>query len=98
MIIGIVVHPVNTEKHPTVPAGFRWACHIGEDWPDMSLCLNAGWAPTQSEAAIAGEAAGVCALKVARFLTPGVECTMPTTVLDTDPTEAEADTVTIEEG
>lgn len=89
-IIGVLVHPVDTAVHTTVPEGWRWACHLGDQWDDIDSCLNAGWAPTESEAAIAGEAAGVCAVKVTQLLSPGTDVQMPTTVLEFDPILEEA--------
>jgi hypothetical protein len=67
VLIGVCVHEVNTLAHPSVPPGFRWAVHVGDSWSDLKTCLNAGWEPTHAVAAMAGEAAGVCAAKVAQL-------------------------------
>jgi hypothetical protein len=84
-----LAHPVDVDTHPTYPPGFRWAVHVGEDFADMSSCLNAGWEPTLLAARMAGEAAAVCAHKVAARFDPSVGY-LPV-VLDVDPVPAEAD-------
>lgn len=95
MRIGVVVHAVDTASHETIPAGFRWAVHLGDHWHDMATCLNAGWEPTEVEAAMAGEAAAVVGVRIARLLSAGTEVDTTTTVLDFDPVPADADTLTI---
>lgn len=84
MLIGVVVHPVDVAAHPTVPLGYRWAVHIGSDWSDLRTCLNAGWQPDQHGAALAGEAAAVCAVKALRFC--GKPAGTETSYLQIDPT------------
>jgi hypothetical protein len=93
MIVGVVVHQINTLVHPTIPPGFRWAVHVGTAWDDMTSCLNAGWAPNAAEAAITGEGAAVCAVKVARIL--GHDLTIASTMLDHDPIRAGNDLIQI---
>ena len=93
-MIGVCVHEVNTLAHPTVPPGWRWAVHVGDDWADTKRCLNAGWEPTQAAALLAGEAAGVCAAKVAQLLgASGVE--LRSFVLDRDPVKPGADLIRV---
>lgn len=55
MVIAVIVHPIDTEKHPTIPAGFRWCAQFGTDAADASRYLNAGWEPTATHAAVTGE-------------------------------------------
>lgn len=95
MTVGVCVHAVNTAAHPTVPDGWRWAVHLGTNWGDVSSCLNAGWQPTQVTASMAGEAAAVCAARVARLLSVGADVVMSTTVLEFDPIPADGDAVSI---
>lgn len=83
--IRALAHPVNTLAHHTIPPGFRWAVYVGENWADMDSCLNAGWEPTLDGAAIAAEAAAVCAAKVA--LMHGTEVDGKSIRLDHDPIE-----------
>lgn len=83
MQIRAVAHPINTLAHPSVPPGFRWAVYVGERWEDMDTCLNAGWEATFDGAAIAAEAAAVCAAKVA--LLHGTEVDGRSLRLDHDP-------------
>jgi hypothetical protein len=56
VLLTTIVHPIDTGRHPTVPAGFRWAVMLG-DGPhsDLNLCANAGWAPTAREAEREGD-------------------------------------------
>jgi hypothetical protein len=65
----VVVHPINTAAHPTVPEGFRWAVMLGPCGPgDMSRCANAGWCPDRKRATAEGDqngATGTRALRVA---------------------------------
>lgn len=95
LTIGVCVHAINTDAHATVPDGWRWAVHLGTDWADLGSCLNAGWEPTEVDARIAGEAAAVCAVKVARLLVPGDTVHMATAVLDADPIPGGADRITV---
>jgi hypothetical protein len=63
--VTIYVHPLDTEAHPLIPAGWRWAVHAGVTPPPDNLerCLNAGWTPNKSEACVEGEAVGVAVAK-----------------------------------
>lgn len=88
MIIIAVAHPIDVASHPSCPAGWRWAVHLGHDFADMSSCLNAGWEPSEHLARLAAEQAAVCAHKVAiLFTAAGYE----SVVLDHDPVPAAAD-------
>lgn len=93
MPIRVLVHPIDTVRHPHIPPGFRWAVHVGERWSDMETCLNAGWEPTVSAAAIAGEAAAVCAAKVA--LLHGTDVDARTVELEHDPVEQGNDRIVV---
>lgn len=86
MLIAVAVHPIDVNAHPSVPSGYRWAVHVGDDFTNLDprWCLNAGWEPTVQTAAIAGEAAAVCAARVARRL--GQPAEVRTFHLLTDPT------------
>lgn len=95
LTVGVCVHALNTDAHATVPDGWRWAVHLGEAWADLDSCLNAGWEPSQLDARLAGEAAAVCAVKVARLLSPGDEVAMSSVVLDADPIPGGADRITV---
>ena len=55
MVIAVLVHPIDIERHPTVPPGFRWCAQFGTDPLERSSWLNAGWAPNATEAAMTGE-------------------------------------------
>ena len=87
MHLTVFVHPIDTERWPTVPPGWRWAVVHGGDPSDMSpeRCLNAGFEKTQQEAAMAGEAAMVVGVKVAR-LHGNQQADHETVYLDHDPT------------
>jgi hypothetical protein len=92
MLIGVCAHPINTDAHATVPPGWRWAVHVGDNWADLGSCLNAGWEPSKSSALLAGEAAGVCAVKVARLFGAA---RMDTFEIDHDPIDAGNDLIQI---
>lgn len=67
--ITVVVHPINTLAHPSIPPGYRWAVMVGEGaLDDMDRCPNAGWCPTENEAWVEGEMVGVTAVKAMRYL------------------------------
>lgn len=93
--VSVVVHPINTTAHPTVPPGWRWAVMVG-DTPahDLKFCANAAWAPNRAEAEVEGEHAAVAACKTARMF--GINAAYGGVVgLDTDPTPAGGDTISI---
>jgi hypothetical protein len=93
VLIGVVVHPINTLAHPSVPPGWRWAVHVGDDWADLSTCLNAHWDRDEYSARLMGEAAAICAAKVARLL--GSDVTTRSQVLDGDPIKPGSDLIKI---
>jgi hypothetical protein len=63
--VTIYVHPIDTDAHPMIPPGWRWAVHAGAQPPPDNLerCLNAGWCPTRNEACVEGEAVGTAVAK-----------------------------------
>jgi len=90
--ITVLVHPIDTSAHPSIPPGFRWAVYIGDgSWSDMQRCVNAGWCPTQGEAAMEGEAVGMTAVKAGRAY--GLPLSYAVTTLDHDPIPAGADRI-----
>lgn len=94
LLIRLLVHQVDTEVHPTVPPGWRWAVMAGGgEHDDMGRCANAGWCPTEQEASIEGEMVAVAAVKACRIL--GVDVRYEQVRLDYDPIPADHDTVTI---
>lgn len=69
LTITVVVHPIDTARHPTVLPGWRWAVHAGGGPPsDLSRCANAGWCPDEREALAEGEMAAATAVNAARIL------------------------------
>lgn len=93
MIFQAVSNPIDTDLHPTVPPGYRWAVSTNEDPSDVSACLGAGWAPDESSAAwIADQSATIaaCAYRMA-----GGTASVATQALDYDPIPAEADELSI---
>ena len=93
MLLGVVVHEVNTLAHPSIPPGWRWAVHTGDNWSDVSTCLNAGWEPSQNQALLSGEAAAVVGAKIARIL--GETSEVRSWVIDRDPIRAGGDLITV---
>lgn len=91
-VVMLVVHPINTAAHPTVPAGWRWAVMLGEGSPsDVERCPNAGWCPTQQEAALEGETVAVTVAKALRAF--GIPASFRTLTLDDDPIPAGGDRI-----
>lgn len=82
-MVTVTVHPIDVDAHPTIPPGYRWA--VGLD----GHTLNAGWEPSRSSAAMAGEAAGVCAVRAAILC--GADVSLKTIHLGHDPIPASAD-------
>lgn len=65
--ITLVVHPIDTTAHPTVPPGWRWAVQVGGGRPDdVERCAQAGWTPTEAEAWAHGEPVAVAAVQACR--------------------------------
>ena len=89
VVIRVVVHRIDVNRFGSVPPGWRWCVSALPDPSDDRGWLNAGWEPDQRAAAMAGEAAGVCALRALRLAQVGVTA-HPTEVLDHDPCPAGA--------
>jgi hypothetical protein len=82
--ITVVVHPIDREKHPDIPEGYRWAVMVGGRPPrEVEWCANAGWCPTKGEAAFEGEMVGAGACRAARML--GVPADYGVLYLEYDP-------------
>lgn len=64
VVITVAVHPVDdTHRTGAVPIGWRWCVQFGDNYADATAWLNAGWCPTESDAAVEGEMVGVTAFK-----------------------------------
>jgi hypothetical protein len=82
--VTLVVHPVDTQAHPTVPTGWRWAVVVGGRPPsDVKHTANAGWAPDERTALLEGEQNAATAVRALRLF--GVAVTAGTLTLDHDP-------------
>jgi hypothetical protein len=82
--LDVVVHPISTLAHPSVPPGWRWAVMVSpHQFDDMRRCANAGWCPDRTAALLEGEQAGVTAVRAFRLV--GVESTWSTIELPADP-------------
>lgn len=67
-LVVLVVHPIDTKAHPTVPPGFRWAVMLGQGpFSDTTRCANAGWCPSEQEALIEGEMVAVTVVQSLRM-------------------------------
>jgi hypothetical protein len=93
MIFYAISHPIDTDAHPSLPAGFRWAVSSSSDTSDSSACLGAGWAPDASTAAWIADQSGAIAVTAHRLAagTANVE----TLLLDYDPIPADADNLNL---
>lgn len=87
VVIRVVVHRVDVDRFGSCPQGWRWCVSALPDPSDVRGWLNAGWEPDQLGAAMAGEAAGVCALRALRLAQVEVSA-HPTEVLNRDPCPA----------
>lgn len=88
--VAVVVHPVDTDTHPTYPAGWRWAVHVGGRGPtDLDYCVQAGHAATEQDASFAGEQVGAACAKALRLF--GCPARYGYLRLGYDPIPAEAD-------
>jgi hypothetical protein len=94
VFLSVLVHPINTAAHPTIPPGYRWALMVGGGPPDdLSRCANAGWAPSKQAATAEGDQNGASATKALRIA--GLDAAYRGVVeLDTDPIPAGADLIT----
>jgi hypothetical protein len=96
-----LAHPVDTELHPTIPPGCRWAVYRADGdggappWSDLSACLGAGWSPEIGAAGFVADQAAHIALKAAaaaRHEPPDMQFGVRHVLLDFDPIPAEGDT------
>ena len=93
MRLTVVVHLVDVERFPTIPAGmWRWAVMLGGDWSDVGACLNAGAERSEYEAKVAGESAAVVGVRVA-WLHGNETADMDMVVLGHDPCPSDPITV-----
>lgn len=92
----VVVHPVDTQAHPTLTPGFRWAVMLGPCPPaDVSRCANAGWCPNEREALDEGTQNGNSALAALRLVGLNVAAAPNVLGLDYDPIPAGGDPVRV---
>jgi hypothetical protein len=92
--VTLVVHPIDTDRHPSVPPGWRWAVQLGGTAPsDMAGCVNAGWCPTRGEASLEGEMVAVTVVKALRAF--GIPAAFGALHLDSDPIPAGGDRISI---
>ncbi len=90
--VTVLVHPVDTEAHPDLGPGFRWAVMVGGAPPrDMDCCAHAGWCPTLGEAKFEGESHGAAAVRTLRMF--GIPAAYNVLWLPDDPIPAECKTV-----
>lgn len=70
MFLTLIVHPIDHDRHPSIPPGWRWAVMFDTDNPlQIERCLNAGWAPSADAARLDGDSNGATATVLARLLT-----------------------------
>lgn len=87
-VVTVVIHPIDTERHPNTPAGYRWAVQIGGQPPgDMRFVANAGHAVTKDEALLVGDRCGAAALVALRIF--NIHVTLQYQELDFDPVPAD---------
>jgi hypothetical protein len=93
-----LAHPVDTELHPTIPPGCRWAVYRSEGdgsppaWTDLSACYGAGWSPEIGAAGFIADQAAHIALKAAAHaerVAPDMTFGVRHVLLDFDPIPAE---------
>jgi len=90
--VTVVVHPIDTDAHPSTPPGWRWAVMVGSGSPaELERCMNAGWCPTSQEAWLEGEMVGATAAKALRVY--GIPAAYGKLPLDFDPIPPGADRV-----
>lgn len=67
-VVVLIVHPIDTQVHQRIPAGWRWAVQVGQGpFSDMDRCANAGWAPSHGDAMAEGEQVAVAVVKALRM-------------------------------
>jgi hypothetical protein len=93
--VTVIVHAVDTEQHPGIPAGFRWAVMLGNANPrQLEYCANAGWSSSKGEAMFDGETVAAAAVNALRAF--GVPAALRATrILDHDPIPAGEDRVRV---
>jgi hypothetical protein len=79
-----VFHPIDPDKHPDAPPGWRWAVQLGGTRPsNIEFTANAGWAPDRESALATGD---TCAATVVVALkTFGIQARLRYLELDSDP-------------
>jgi hypothetical protein len=93
VLLTCFVHPVNTDAHPGIPPGWRWAVMVGPCAPsDVERCANAGWAPSAEQATAEGDQNAATATRALQLV--GVHGRYGAPIrLDYDPIPAGADRV-----
>jgi hypothetical protein len=95
MRIVTIVHPINTDRHPSNAPGWRWAVMVGDGpYSEISRCANAGRAETQDQAMWSGDTCAATAVRAVRILGLPVGYAGVITLLD-DPIPAEANQLNI---
>lgn len=90
--IVVIVHPIDTAAHPSVPPGWRWAVYMGAgNYSDLERCLNAGWQTSPTSAAVDGEACAATAVRALRLA--GLPANLESLRLGFDPIPADAQRV-----
>ena len=88
-----VAHPVDTQAHPTIPPGWRWAVYRSDRFDDATECLGAGWAPEEGAAVFIADQAAAITVRALQLV--GVESTISNHTLTIDPIAAGADMIKI---
>lgn len=93
VLLRVLIHPIDTAAHPSVPPGYRWALMVGDVPPaDLTRCANAAWCPTRAEAIQEGDRNGASAARVLQIL--GHDARYAGVIdLDSDPIPAGADRI-----
>lgn len=69
VLLTVIIHPIDTAAHPTVPPGYRWALMLGGGNPaDLDRCANAHWAPTREGAEMEGDRNGASATRALQMV------------------------------
>lgn len=88
--VTVVVHPIDTEVHPTWPPGWRWQVMLGRGpLSDYGRLVGALIHSDEGEANIIGEQAGAAVTKALRML--GIPAKYGYLRLGYDPLPADAD-------
>jgi hypothetical protein len=88
--VDVYIHPIDTVKHPSYQAKFRWAVMIGGAPPDdLDRCMNAGGCETLAEASMVGEAVGSAVTIALRAF--GIDAKYRVVNIPFDPIPASAD-------